>query len=251
MWTSATRAACALIITFYALESSTAQCASTEQVKCTSAVFLDPLGLSKCVNGSKWDVCNGQENQTAPPAKQLAQCLYSTGATRIFLGLLLRGFRQSIKFFLDLASPGSSYMIQDILDVLSPQFELYGIEARQLHAKHGCHQHVNITVPENLGIKQCVKLVQAFCKVKGRHSHFANLGYLLPSIVCFFQNVPVVNVWEVLKETSCIVLTTVIRILEGSPASLLANFLKFVKMLLNCEQVMMIPNTAERSLLNK
>lgn len=251
MWTFVTKSTCALIIAFLALESSTAQCATDEEVKCTTAVFLDPLGLEKCVQGKQWDLCH-PENQTTSPAKQLAKCLHRTGATRKFLGLLLRGLRHSIKFFLDLVSPGSSQMIQGILDILSPPFVLYDIEARNVHAKEGCKKKVNITVPENLGIRKCADLVKAFCKVKEKQPHLVSLGHLVPSIVCFLQNVPAINVFELLKEISCILLRTVINALEGmTEATLFVNFLKFLQLLLSCEPVRMIPNTAERSLLNK
>lgn len=227
MWTLGRTAACTVVIAFLAPEFGFAQCESSDSPKCTHVTFRDPLGISKCLNKT-WDICTDRDGRKQEESiKKLASCLTQSEALAKLTFMFLDGVRGAMLFLFDLVFPGASHSLT---------WSNRMAHQRRTQVPDGCKKTVNVSVPENPGIRRCTALVQTFCTGLRRHDRHVFLATLLSSLVCILQNIPPTAALKLLKEFACRLLVKVIHFLNHTRAApMLLPVLQLLQVVFNCD----------------
>lgn len=251
MWTLVTRATWAVILAFFAIQPSTAQCANGEEAKCTSEKFRDPLGISKCLD-KKLDVCSGSKDDQEKQMDKLATCLTTTEALPKLVFIFIDGVRETMLSALRLIFPDSTHVLRQILGTLGSGTGHRGFQSRSLGEPKGCNDKINVTVPENVKIKSCVRGVDAFCKGSGRLDRHTLSAFILSTLVCILENIPTEAAFTLLKKFMCQLLMTIAsRFGPFTATPLLKPVLGLLRLLSGCQVYNPVSHLAERTLLSK
>lgn len=227
MWTMARTAVFAIVMGFLAPEFGFAQCESNDRQDCTQVQLQDPLGLHKCLDDA-WDICSGKEvAKQEEQINKLAHCLTKSGSFEKLMFIFADGLRETMFFLLELVLPGAA---RALTGSNRPPYRPWPHGMPQ-----GCQKKINISVPQNPGIKRCKLLMESFCKGSRLQNRHMLEATLLSSLVCILQNIPPGAALKLLKEFTCKLLQTVtIIIQETRVAPLLLPVVQLLRVVLDC-----------------
>ncbi|XP_077561685.1 uncharacterized protein LOC144178020 [Haemaphysalis longicornis] len=186
------------------------------------------------------------------PVDKLARCLTQSKAFPRLLFIFLDGFREFLFFCVKLILPGSTDVLGRLFlpPVRGPGHPT--LKVNPSSTPKGCSHTINVTVPENLRVKECIRPLSAFCDHWARLDRHMLSSFLLSALVCILQNIPTEAAFQLLKKFMCNLLRTILAHPSYTTAApLLRPVLNLLRLLLRCEEYNPVSKLAERTLLRK
>lgn len=194
----ATAASGALIVTLLTIPVLADQNSSKQ---CSVVQFPDIMDISKCVNGNI-NLCKAPKDELSQTTKTLAKCLVKSIFTLNTGMIFLRGLAEGIKLAVEVSIPGSSVVIDPIVNLIE-KLLLSSSGDKIIWTLRSCDEKVGVNVDDLLRLGDCIRPEHLMCTKTGSIDPASQATKTLTSLVtCAALKIPQ-NLMDLLKEMLC------------------------------------------------